>query len=112
MPRNVGRRLIPLIALALNLDATFFNKPGMMDEPLAFVRLLHYPGWTCLPFLCLFHRSDIFHMYHVTSCCWLGKSSSLERGIVGASAHSDYGMLTLLATDGVQGLQAGLRQIY
>lgn len=74
---NVGRRLIPLIALALNLDATYFNKPGMMDEPLAFIRLLHYPG----------------------------KSSSSESGIIGASAHSDYGMLTLLATDGVQGLQ-------
>lgn len=74
---NVGRRLIPLIALALNLDATYFNKPRMMDEPLAFIRLLHYPG----------------------------KSSSSESGIIGASAHSDYGMLTLLATDGVQGLQ-------
>eukprot|EP01018_Ginkgo_biloba_P002626 Gb_22952 [translate_table: standard] len=74
---NVGRRLVTLIALALNLDATFFDKPGMMDEPMAFVRLLHYPG----------------------------KSSNLECGLYGAAAHSDYGMLTLLATDGVPGLQ-------
>lgn len=32
---------------------------------------------------------------------------SAEDGVVyGASAHSDYGMITLLATDGVPGLQA------
>ncbi|KAH9301297.1 hypothetical protein KI387_012880, partial [Taxus chinensis] len=74
---NVGRRLVPLLALALNLEATFFNKPGMMDEPLAFARLLHYPG----------------------------KPSDLDHGILGAAAHSDYGMLTLLATNGVTGLQ-------
>jgi hypothetical protein len=29
-----------------------------------------------------------------------------NKDIVGAAAHSDYGMLTLLATDGTPGLQA------
>eukprot|EP00252_Welwitschia_mirabilis_P015165 TRINITY_DN3337_c0_g1_i1.p1 TRINITY_DN3337_c0_g1~~TRINITY_DN3337_c0_g1_i1.p1 ORF type:complete len:153 (-),score=21.31 TRINITY_DN3337_c0_g1_i1:72-530(-) len=49
----------------------------MMDEALAFIRLLHYPG----------------------------KSRKLENGTLGAAAHTDYGMLTFLATDGVPGLQ-------
>ena len=31
---------------------------------------------------------------------------SSDGDICGASAHSDYGMITLLATDGVRGLQA------
>jgi isopenicillin N synthase-like dioxygenase len=29
-----------------------------------------------------------------------------NKDIIGAAAHSDYGMLTLLATDGTPGLQA------
>lgn len=35
-----------------------------------------------------------------------GELGSSDEEIYGASAHSDYGMVTLLATDGVQGLQA------
>ncbi|EOY24270.1 2-oxoglutarate and Fe(II)-dependent oxygenase superfamily protein isoform 1 [Theobroma cacao] len=72
-----GTRLISLIALALKLDEDFFEKVGALNEPLAFSRMLHYPG-------------DL-------------DSSSEE--IYGASAHSDYGMITLLVTDGVPGLQ-------
>ncbi|XP_057863282.2 2-oxoglutarate-Fe(II) type oxidoreductase hxnY isoform X2 [Cryptomeria japonica] len=74
---NVGRRLVSLIAVALNLEETFFNKPGMMDEPLAFARLLHYPS----------------------------KQPNLDHEMIGAAAHSDYGMLTLLSTNGMAGLQ-------
>jgi isopenicillin N synthase-like dioxygenase len=55
----------------LNLDAEFF------DCPLAFLRLLHYPG----------------------------EINESDDGNYGASAHSDYGILTLLATDGIPGLQ-------
>lgn len=39
--RDAGRRLISLIALALNLDEDFFVKDGPLDP---FLRLLHYPG--------------------------------------------------------------------
>ncbi|KAJ8624776.1 hypothetical protein MRB53_033306 [Persea americana] len=72
---TLGRNLISLIALALNLDEDFFEKVGAMHAPMAFMRLLHYPVET----------SDIMNY--------------------GASAHSDYGMITILATDGVRGLQ-------
>ncbi|EOY24272.1 2-oxoglutarate and Fe(II)-dependent oxygenase superfamily protein isoform 3 [Theobroma cacao] len=77
-----GTRLISLIALALKLDEDFFEKVGALNEPLAFSRMLHYPG-------------DL-------------DSSSEE--IYGASAHSDYGMITLLVTDGVPGLQQVCRE--
>lgn len=33
------------------------------------------------------------------------EKSDLERGIYGTGAHSDYGLITLLATDDVHGLQ-------
>ncbi|KAG2676361.1 hypothetical protein I3760_12G049400 [Carya illinoinensis] len=72
-----GKRLVSLIALALNLDEDFFEKVGALDKPMSFLRLLHYPG----------------------------DMGSFNEEIYGASAHSDYGMITLLATDGVPGLQ-------
>ncbi|KAK1262521.1 S-norcoclaurine synthase 1 [Acorus gramineus] len=74
---NVGKILLSLIALALNLDEDFFEKVGALSSPMAFIRLLHYPGSPTIS----------------------------EDGSYGASAHSDYGMITLLATDGVRGLQ-------
>ncbi|WMV34551.1 hypothetical protein MTR67_027936 [Solanum verrucosum] len=77
---DAGIRLISLIALALDLDEDFFHKAGACDSPNGFLRLLHYPGELQLS----------------------------EQVVYGASAHSDYGMLTLLATDGVGGLQAQL----
>lgn len=40
----MGRRLLSLIALALNLDDQFFEKIGALNSPMAFLRLLHYPG--------------------------------------------------------------------
>lgn len=74
---DAGKRLISLLAQALNLDTDFFVKVGALVVPDGFLRLLHYPGE-------------------------LG--FSMEE-IYGASAHSDYGMITLLATNGVRGLQ-------
>ncbi|XP_065623198.1 2-oxoglutarate-Fe(II) type oxidoreductase hxnY isoform X2 [Quercus suber] len=74
---SAGKRLLSLIALALNVEEDFFEKVGALDEPNAFLRLLHYPG----------------------------ELGSSDDEIYGSSAHSDYGMVTLLATDGVQGLQ-------
>ncbi|XP_024935226.1 2-oxoglutarate-Fe(II) type oxidoreductase hxnY isoform X2 [Ziziphus jujuba] len=72
-----GKRLLSLIALALDLNEDFFEKVGNLDRSAAFLRLLHYPG---------------------------GSVDSGEE-IYGASAHSDYGMVTLLVSDGVRGLQ-------
>ncbi|XP_039142149.1 LOW QUALITY PROTEIN: 2-oxoglutarate-Fe(II) type oxidoreductase hxnY-like [Dioscorea cayenensis subsp. rotundata] len=73
----VSKKLISLMALSLGLDDLFFEKIGAWHEPLAYVRLLHYPGKT-----------------FEGSC-----------GRLGASAHSDFGIATLLLTDGVPGLQ-------
>lgn len=36
---------------------------------------------------------------------FLGRVSDPSKGIYGAGAHSDYGLITLLATDDVLGLQ-------
>ncbi|KAI6707376.1 hypothetical protein NL676_010338 [Syzygium grande] len=74
---SVGRKLLSLIALSLNLENDFFEKIGALNKPSAFLRLLHYPGEVMIS----------------------------KEEIYGASAHSDYGMVTLLATDGVPGLQ-------
>ncbi|KAJ4970158.1 hypothetical protein NE237_003257 [Protea cynaroides] len=68
---TVGKSLISLIALALNLEENFFEKIGALDAPMSFVRLLHYPGELA------FSNEETY----------------------GASAHSDYGMITLLATE-------------
>lgn len=35
----------------------------------------------------------------------VGQVSDPSKGLFGAGAHSDYGLITLLATDGVPGLQ-------
>ncbi|XP_022923378.1 2-oxoglutarate-Fe(II) type oxidoreductase-like isoform X1 [Cucurbita moschata] len=74
---RVGRQIISLLALALNLDENFFEKIGAFSKPSDFLRLLHYPG-------------DL---------------RSLDEEILGASAHSDWGMITLLVTNGIPGLQ-------
>lgn len=74
---SAGKSVLSLIALALNLDDKFFENKGALDKPNAFLRLIHYPG-------------------DVSYC---------DEDILGASAHSDYGIITLLATNGVPGLQ-------
>ncbi|KAM0944693.1 putative aminocyclopropanecarboxylate oxidase [Dioscorea sansibarensis] len=74
---RVARAVARIIALALDLDGDFFDKPEMLGEPIATLRLLHYQGTMSNP----------------------------SRGIYGAGAHSDYGLITLLATDDVVGLQ-------
>ncbi|KAL4326417.1 hypothetical protein GQ457_11G022410 [Hibiscus cannabinus] len=75
---SVGTKLLSLIALSLNLDEDLFEKLGALNDPLAMMGLLHYPG---------------DHL------------DSSNEEIHGASAHSDFGMITLLATDDVPGLQ-------
>ncbi|KAJ0232983.1 Fe2OG dioxygenase domain-containing protein [Hirschfeldia incana] len=74
---SVGKKLLGLIALALDLDEDFFDQIGALNDPASVVRLIHYPGEMI--------------------------SSDVET--YGASAHSDYGTITLLLTDEVPGLQ-------
>ncbi|XP_062090894.1 2-oxoglutarate-Fe(II) type oxidoreductase hxnY-like isoform X2 [Humulus lupulus] len=75
---EVSRAVARIIALALGLDKNFFDKPEMLGEPIATLRLLHYGGQV---------------------------TSDPSKGIFGAGAHSDFGLITLLATDDVLGLQ-------
>ncbi|KAB1214813.1 hypothetical protein CJ030_MR5G018797 [Morella rubra] len=78
---EVARAVARIIALALDLEVDFFDKQQMLGEPIATLRLLHYEG------------------------VFLGRVSDPSKGIYGAGAHSDYGLITLLATDDVLGLQ-------
>lgn len=61
-------------ALDLGLDAAYFS--GKFRKPMATLRLLHYPP----------------------------TQTPLEEGQMGAGEHTDYGNVTLLATDSVGGL--------
>ncbi|WJX54217.1 hypothetical protein P8452_40126 [Trifolium repens] len=74
---EVGKAVAKIIALALGLDADFFNKPETLGESLGVMRLLHYQD----------------------------KISDPSHGLYAAGAHTDYGLITLLATDDVPGLQ-------
>ncbi|MBA0574382.1 hypothetical protein Golob_001591 [Gossypium lobatum] len=74
---EVAKAVARIIALALGLEVDFFDKPEMLGKPIATLRLLHYGGQVSDP----------------------------SKGIYGAGAHSDYGLITLLATDDVMGLQ-------
>ena len=74
---SLARQVVRLLALALDLPGDYFDAPGMFDKPQVFLRPLRYSS----------ERSDP------------------AKGVYGAGAHSDYGMITLLATDGTPGLQ-------
>lgn len=68
-------RLLRLFSLALGLDASALD--SKFHPPMTFLRPLRYAP----------------------------VKSSPEEGVFGAGAHSDYGMLTILATDEVPGLE-------
>ncbi|XP_038695363.1 2-oxoglutarate-Fe(II) type oxidoreductase hxnY-like isoform X2 [Tripterygium wilfordii] len=74
---EVARKVARIIALALDLDVDFFDKAEMLGNPISIMRLLHYEG----------------------------KVSDPAKGLYGAGAHSDYGLITLLVTDDIYGLQ-------
>lgn len=42
--REVAKAVARLVALALDLDIHFFDKPEMLGEAIATLRLLHYDG--------------------------------------------------------------------
>lgn len=73
---EVGARLLGAMALALGADPTFFA--DRMADPQCRLRFLHYPE------------------------VQPGADGSLK---VSTTPHTDYGALTLLATDGVAGLE-------
>lgn len=77
MALKVAKEVARIIALALSLESDFFDKPEMLGNPIATLRLLRYEG----------------------------RASDPLKGIYGAGAHSDFGLITLLATDDVLGLQ-------
>lgn len=75
----LGLALHRAFAQDLGLDPGFFD--DKLDRPMAVLRLLHYPAAPARP----------------------------EEGQLGAGEHTDYGCVTLLATDGVGGLQVRTR---
>lgn len=76
----VGQRLHRAFALDLGLAEDFFD--DKLDRPQATLRLLHYP---------------------------VRFGADAPAGQAGAGTHTDYGNVTLLATDGVAGLQVRRR---
>ncbi|XP_023638406.1 2-oxoglutarate-Fe(II) type oxidoreductase [Capsella rubella] len=73
---RVCKVIAKLLALALDLDVNYFDKPEILGNPIAVMRLVHYEG-----------------------------VSDPSKGIFACGAHTDFGMMTLLATDNVMGLQ-------
>lgn len=76
---SLGRTLHRAFATELGLEPGFFE--GKLDRPLATLRLLHYPE----------------------------RPAAMEEGQLGAGEHTDYGCVTLLATDDAGGLEVRTR---
>lgn len=70
-----GKRVLRHMAAALDVDTSFFDE--RLARPLVGTRLVHYPN----------------------------ASEQVIRNQLGCGAHSDYGCVTVLATDGTAGLQ-------
>ena len=86
----VGTRLHRAFALDLDLPEDFFA--DRIDRPLATLRLLRYPAPAPAPV-----AADA------------GPADDIGIPGAGAGTHTDYGNVTLLATDGVAGLQVRRR---
>ena len=76
---TLGRTLHTAFATELGLPTDFFE--DKLERPLATLRLLHYPP----------------------------RPAHMEEGQLGAGEHTDYGCVTLLATDEVGGLEVRTR---
>lgn len=85
---TVGDRLHRAFALDLGLPEDFFA--DKIDRPLATLRLLRYPAPAISGIAAEFAPTE-------------------TESRLGAGAHTDYGNVTLLATDGVAGLQVRRR---
>ncbi|CAN8277949.1 unnamed protein product [Cochlearia groenlandica] len=73
---RVSKAIAKVLALALDLDVDYFDIPEMLGKPISTMRLLHYQG-----------------------------KLDPSKEIIGAGAHCDHAMMTLLATHGAKGLQ-------
>lgn len=73
--RGFGLRLLTLFARSLAVEDDFFTRH--YDNPTILMRMLHYPP----------------------------QADALEEGSIGALAHSDYGVITVLAQDPSGGLE-------
>lgn len=78
--QQLGRLIHRAFSLDLGLPENTFDRH--LIEPIATLRLLHYPA---------------------------AEEQASERPDAGAGTHTDYGNITLLATDGVAGLQVSNR---
>jgi isopenicillin N synthase-like dioxygenase len=76
---RLGLALHRALARDLGIERTFFD--DKLSRPMAILRLLHYPPAPARP-----------------------RAGQLGAAQLGAGEHTDYGNLTLLATDGVEGL--------
>lgn len=122
----LGHKLLRLLALSLELPAAYFDP--YFTSPMVALRPLHYSAevnrvtvhhccCSCRACYCseyslaLLPVSDLcgWHCAVVTKLLppLLLQVSAPDDGVFGAGAHSDYGMLTLLVTDDVPGLQVG-----
>lgn len=72
---RLGLRLLQLLALSLDLPEAYFDE--QFKSPVATLRPNHYAATASQP----------------------------EQGVLGCGAHTDFGMLTILWTDGTPGLQ-------
>ena len=73
--RQLARRMFGALALALDLPEEYFAPH--IDHPLGLLRILHYPN----------------------------QEQTLERGAMGAGAHTDHECFTILSPDDVRALQ-------
>uniref|UniRef100_A0A0G4FTF2 Fe2OG dioxygenase domain-containing protein n=1 Tax=Chromera velia CCMP2878 TaxID=1169474 RepID=A0A0G4FTF2_9ALVE len=71
----LGHRLLRLVARSLQIEPDFFD--AKFRPGMRWLRPLHYAP----------QKSDV------------------EKGVLGAGEHTDYGMLTILLTDGIRGLE-------
>lgn len=91
---DTAKLLLRLIARSLGLDDDFFD--SRMTRPLVNMRLLRYPRAEAMTP----DRNSAPDQRAVGV-----DGSGASEGLLGAGAHSDYGCLTLLYSDGVPGLQ-------
>ena len=70
-------RLLKIILISLELPKTALSKMGILEKPCLILRAIHY----------------------------LGEVADLANGIVNTNTHTDYGLLTILLTDGNPGLE-------
>ena len=85
--KTLGRLIHRGFSLDLGLSEHYFDRHLM--DPIATLRLLHYPA--------------------AQKTSEQGTQQNTARPDAGAGTHTDYGNITLLATDGVAGLQVATR---